>query len=222
LMRFLSLERLGVKVAAMSEMSDGDCGNGEARAVFCSGLGLNAGDLVTGRQVHGMEVAVAGEGDRGNRFAATDGLLTAVPGLPLAVFVADCVPVYLVDPVRRAVGLVHSGREGVRQGISELAVRAMVDRLDCRAGHIHAAIGPSAGPCCYEVSQAMADQFRGLGLPIEGRRLNLWESTGLQLTDAGVPAGQIEVSGLCTICGGRFFSYRRDGGGMRNLATICL
>ena len=221
-MRFLSLEQLGVKVAAISEMSDGDCGDGECPAAFCAGLDIDAGDLVTGGQVHGAGVAIAVEGDRGNRFAATDGLVTAVAGLPLAVFVADCVPVYLIDPVRRAVGLVHSGREGVRQVISGTAVRAMVDRLGCRAEHVHAAIGPSAGPCCYEVSEAMADQFRGLGLPVAGRRLDLWESTGLQLARAGVPRGQIEVSGFCTICGGRFWSYRRDGGGMRNLATICL
>ncbi|HUW62188.1 MAG TPA: polyphenol oxidase family protein [Candidatus Bathyarchaeia archaeon] len=221
-MRFLSLERLGVKVAVISEMSDGDCGDLGVCAAFCAGLGIDASDLVTGRQVHGVGVALADEGDRGRCFAATDGLLTAVAGLPLAVFVADCVPVYLVDPVRGVIGLVHSGREGVRQGISSAAVRVMVERLGCRAAHIHALIGPSAGPCCYEVSEPIADQFRGLGLPVDGRRLNLWESTGLALAGAGVPRDQIEVSELCTICGGRFFSYRRDGGGRRNMAVICL
>ncbi|MCX5772198.1 MAG: polyphenol oxidase family protein, partial [Candidatus Hydrogenedentes bacterium] len=164
-MRFPSLERLGVRVAAISEMRDGDCGDDEAQAAFCGGLGIDAGDLVTGRQVHGVAVAVAGEGDRGRRFADTDGFVTAVAGLPLAVFVADCVPVYLFDPERGAVGLVHSGREGVRQGILESALRAMVNRLGSRAEHVHAVIGPSAGPCCYEVSEAMADQFRVLGLP---------------------------------------------------------
>ena len=221
-MRFFSLERLGVSVAAISEMSDGDCGEWAVRAAFCGRLGIDAGNLVTGREVHGAEVAIAGEGDRDRCFAATDGLLTDVSGLPLAVFVADCVPVYLVDPVRRAVGLVHSGREGVRQGISGTAVRAMVDRLGCHAEDIHGVIGPSAGPCCYEVSEAMAEQFRGLGLPTEGRRLNLWEGTAFQLSWAGVPRDQIEVSEICTICGGRFFSYRREGGSRRNLALICL
>ena len=221
-MRFLSLERLGVKVAAISEMSDGDCGGLAARSAFCAGLDMDAGDLVTGRQVHGIEVAVAGEEDRGRCYAGTDGLLTDVAGLPLAVFVADCAPVYLVDPVRRAVGLVHAGREGVRQGIAELAARLMVERLGCRNEYIHALIGPSAGPCCYEVSEPMAEQFRALGLPVEGRHLNLWESNALQLAQAGIPRGQIEVSGDCTICGGRFFSYRRDGGTRRNMAVICL
>lgn len=221
-MRFKSLERLGVRVAAISEVTDGDCSSDESRAAFCAGLGIDVGDLVTGRQVHGVAVAVAGDGDRGRRFDATDGVVTAVGGLPLAIFVADCVPVFLVDPVRRAVGLVHAGREGVRQGIVDAAVRAMVDHLGCDSENIHAVIGPSAGPCCYEVSAEMADQFRALCLPVEGRRLDLWESTALQLARAGVPRRQIEVSGFCTVCGSRFFSYRRDGGGRRNMAVMCL
>jgi YfiH family protein len=169
-----------------------------------------------------VAVAVAGDGDRGKRFDATDGLVTAVAGLPLAILVADCVPVYLVDPVRRAVGLVHAGREGVRQGISAAAVRAMVDGLGCDPAQIHAVIGPSAGPCCYEVSDEMAEQFRSLGLAVAGRRLNLWESNVSQLVGAGVARSRIEVSGVCTICGGVFFSYRRDGGSRRNMAVICL
>lgn len=221
-MRFFSMERLGVKVAAISEMSDGDCGELAARGSFCGGLGIDAGGLVTGRQVHGVEVAVAGDGDRGRCYAGTDGLVTAEAGVPLAVFVADCVPVYLFDPRRRAVGLVHAGREGVRQDILGATLRLMVDRLGCLAGQIHALIGPSAGPCCYEVSESMAEQFRALGLPADGRRLDLWESTALRLVGAGVPRGQIEVTGVCTICGGRFFSYRREGGVRRNMAVICL
>ncbi len=208
-MRFLSLERLGVRVAVISEMSDGDCRSGGGGTAFMAGLGIGAGDVVTARQVHGAEVAVAGEADRGRRFDSTDGLATAVAGLPLAVSVADCVPVYLVDPVRRAVGLVHAGREGVRQAIAGAAVRAMVDRLGCRAQHIHAVVGPSAGPCCYEVTEEMAGQFRALGLPANGRRLDLWEANALQLAGAGVPQEQIEISRLCTICGDRFWSYRR-------------
>lgn len=209
-------------MAAISEMVDGDCGADERRAAFCRGMGVDAGQLVCGRQVHGMVVAVAREEDRGRRLPATDGLVTDVPGLPMAISVADCVPVYLFDPHRRAIGLVHAGREGTRLDIAASAIHAMCTKLGCRADDIHAVIGPSAGPCCYEVSEPMAEDFCALGLPVSGRHLDLWESNARQLSRAGVPRSQIEAASLCTICGNRFFSHRRDSDGKRNMALLSL
>lgn len=222
MLRFESLERLGVGVSAISEKSDGDCGAGAAGGAFCAELGLDYAGVVRGRQVHGHHVAAVGAGERGLCLWDTDGLVTDVPGLPLGVTVADCVPVYLFDPRKRVAGVVHAGREGTRQGIAANAVRLMAERFDSRAVDVYAVIGPSAGPCCYEVSEAMAEEFRGLGLATEGRRLDLWESNAGQLVESGVPRGQIEVAGVCTICGDRFFSYRRGNGGKRNLALVCL
>jgi len=220
--RFSFLERLGIQVAAISEKADGDCGEGVAGEAFCAELGVDYAAVIRGRQVHGDHVAAVGEGERGLCLWNTDGLVTDVPGLPLAVTVADCVPVYVFDTCRRVAGVVHAGREGTRQGIAAQAVRLMAERFSCRAGDIHAVIGPSAGPCCYEVTDVMAGEFRTLGLPTEGRRLDLWESNAGQLVKAGVPRDQIEVTGICTICGDRFFSYRRGNEGKRNLALICL
>ena len=89
------------------------------------------------------------------------------------------------------------------------------------AVNLHALIAPSAGPCCYEVSLEMAQAFAArLGFSIEGRRLDLWDANVRQLTEGGVPARQIHVEGICTICDGRFHSHRRSGDGQRNLAVL--
>jgi len=149
-------------------------------------------------------------------------MVTDVAGLPLAVFVADCVPVYLFDPQRRATGLVHAGREGTRQQVGPKALHVLTREFGSRPGDVHALIGPSAGPCCYEVSTAIAQDFARAGLPVRGRHLDLWQANARQLVAAGVPEEQVAISGMCTICDGRFHSYRRDGGSARNMALLAL
>jgi copper oxidase (laccase) domain-containing protein len=89
-----------------------------------------------------------------------------------------------------------------------------------RASHIHAVIGPSAGPCCYEVSPEIAHLWTTLGLPVTGRMLDLWGAAVMQLESRGVPREQISVSGFCTICTDRFYSYRRGDDRPRNLAFV--
>ena len=234
MIRFEQFEALGVAVAAISERADGDCawaaqGGAGARRAFCARCGLDAGGLVCARQVHGVTMVRAGEADRGRggpagkpRFDAVDAMVTDVAGLPLAVFVADCVPVYFFDPQRRAIGLVHAGREGTRQQIGPKALDVLTREFGSRPWDVHALIGPSAGPCCYEVSPEIAEDFAQAGLPVRGRHVDLWEANVRQLVAAGVPEEQVAVAGMCTICDGRFHSYRRDGGSARNMALLAL
>jgi len=232
--RFEQLEALGLTIAAMSDRADGDCaaaaqGAAGARREFCARCGLDAGGLVCARQVHGVAVVRANETDRGRgvcsgkpRFDAVDAMVTDVEGLPLAIFVADCVPVYLFDPERRATALVHAGREGTRRRIGPEAVHMLSREFASRPCDVHALIGPSAGPCCYEVSPEIAHDFAQAGLPARGRHLDLWEANARQLVAAGVPEDQVAVAGICTICDHRFHSYRRDGGSARNMALLAL
>jgi hypothetical protein len=149
-------------------------------------------------------------------------MVTDVPGLPLAVLVADCVPIFLVDVRRRAAALIHAGREGTFRNISVAAAALLERELGGRVSDVHAVLGPSAGPCCYEVSAEIAAAFTTAGLPSRGRNLDLWEANARQLHAAGIPRCQIAIAGVCTICDGRFHSHRRDADGARNMALLML
>lgn len=155
--------------------------------------------LLQGHQVHGTTVAV--EGGRGED---ADGQATADPcGAPVAL-TADCLPVALVAP--GAVALVHAGWPGLAGGILARAVGA-VRGLAGDEAPVAAALGPAAGPCCYEVGDDLRARFG-----TSGRTLDLPAIAAGQLHAAGV--GEVHHSGLCTMCApqGLLFSHRRDGG----------
>jgi len=141
----------------------------------------------------------------------TDGLISNTPGLFLVIQLADCVPVYLYDQENRAVGLIHAGWRGSSRHIAKKAVHMMQQVFSSRPENMLALIGPSIGPCCYQVGSETAGQFDPAF--IRKDHLDLWAVNYHQLTDAGIPAGQIEVSRLCTSCHENwFFSHRRDKG----------
>jgi purine-nucleoside/S-methyl-5'-thioadenosine phosphorylase / adenosine deaminase len=234
--QFEIFERSGCGVAAMTDRDDGNFSYafGEktevrsARERICTDAGLDADNLVLGQQVHGNQIATVSENHRGrgarsaeDALPDTDGLLTRIPGLSIAVLVADCVPLFLFDPGSGAVGVIHAGRQGTRSGIASRAIQALQDSFGTKPANVHALIGPSAGPCCYEVSPEVAEDFASAGLRVErGRFPNLWLSNKLQLEEAGIPAANIIVFGECTICSGRFHSHRVRPGSGRNLALI--
>lgn len=163
-----------------------------------------------------------------------DALITDEPGLALIVTAADCVPVFLYDPVRRAVGAVHAGWRGTVAGICAQAVAAMERTYGSRPADILAAVGPSIGPCCYEVDDVVADPLKAYyGVastqcltPVPGKEskymLDLWEANRQDLLRAGVR--RVQISGECTSCGvGRLFSHRAEAGTAgRGAAVIAL
>lgn len=233
MIRFEALENLGVAVAAFSDKSDGGCGwyaeSPEARQAFLRACGAPWQDLVCPKQVHGANALLVDGTDAGRgaispdtNVGDADGLVTAATGLPIGVTCADCVPVYLYDPHRHVGGVVHASREGTMQDAAGATVRSMVRDLHVNPAELHAIIGPSAGPCCYEVSEEMANQFTAACLFARGRLLDLWESNRMLLMTAGVPLENITVSGRCTICDEAFYSYRREGTRERNLAVLML
>lgn len=221
--RFAWLEDLGLSVAAMSEMSDGDCKLPEQRERACATLGIDSERLGLVKQVHGQQVLRAQPSDSSKAARRVgDGLYTRGADSAIGVFVADCVPVFLFDPVQRAMAIVHAGRVGTELGVSSNAVRRLENHLDVDAANLYALVGPSAGPCCYEVSTEMAASFEGLGYSARGRHLDLWDANVRQLEGAGVPRAQIHIEGICTICDERFHSHRRNGDGGRNIALMVL
>jgi YfiH family protein len=172
-------------------------------------------------QVHSAEVVVAdGPRDLNVDAARADIILTNNPAVTLFLRFADCVPVLLYDPVRRAVGLVHAGWRGTLLKAAGAAVSAMVERFGSRPADLLAAIGPSIGPCHYEVGPDVIAQTRAvfdgrsaeLLAPMNGRtHLDLWAANALTLRAAGVH--QVEAGGVCTACQTHdFFSHRGERG----------
>jgi YfiH family protein len=147
-------------------------------------------------------------------YSDTDGLVTDTPGLLLGVRVADCVPLLLFDPVRHAAGAVHCGWRPVAGGIAENAVKCMVERFGCMESDIRAATGPSAGPCCYEVSPDTAGHFGESSVITRNNSLyiDLKAEITKRLVETGIENNNIEHNSDCTICTPEdYFSYRRDG-----------
>ncbi|MFZ5897768.1 MAG: peptidoglycan editing factor PgeF [Bacillota bacterium] len=210
------------------------------RKLFAEALMLNPQTVVCGTQVHGSEVAEvtgsdAGKGsaDAADALPGVDALATAEPGLPLMAFFADCVPLWFYAPKQRVVGLAHAGWRGTAAKIAVKTVRFLCARWDIDPGEILAAVGPSIGPCCYEVASEVAGAFQALSpeSPLflqkldQNWRLNLWEANRLLLVrEAGLPVQNIEVAGICTACRhDLFFSYRAEGGRTGRMgAVICL
>lgn len=223
MIRFREFESLGLGLAAMSDKSDGDCALAlglEGIRDLCGACGINPAGVARVRQVHGTHIVEAS--DSPGIEVEADGLMTRAHGRPIGVGVADCVPIFLFDPVARCAAVVHAGREGTLRAIATAAVECLVEAFAAAPGRLHALIGPSAGPCCYEVSAPMVQHFTGAGLPVNGRKLDLWTANAQQLVRAGVPESAIRVSGICTICDGRFFSHRADGSGCRNIALLMI
>lgn len=148
-------------------------------------------------------------------------------------FFADCVPVLLLDPINRAIALVHAGWKGTVAKIAAKTAAAMHHNFGTIPGDLLAAIGPSIGPCHYQVDmpviekvqEVFPEEWRGLlnNFTRDGHaQLNLWEANALQLEQAGVLRDSITVAGLCTYCDRKtFFSHRAKMAG-RQAALIML
>lgn len=169
------------------------------------------------RQVHGTRVrrlatipdAPSDDPSVHTDFPEADGQATALGGVAPMVLVADCLP--LTVATTAGVGMLHCGWRGLAGGIIAEGVRAV--RELGGDGPVVAAIGPGAGPCCYEVGEEVHAAFSELGPRVrDGRNLDLRGIARVQLERLGV--GQIHDVALCTICAERslFFSHRRDNG----------
>lgn len=181
------------------------------------------GWLISVKQVHGTDALVV---DRplteSDQFpGGWDALVTDQLGVTVAVRTADCVPVLLHDPRKRVVAAIHAGWRGAVAGIVTKTLRLMAARFGSMQADLRVSIGPSAGPCCYEVDSPVLDQLR-MGLPDwesvvcdnQGAkaRLDLKALIRKQVEGAGVPLSSISSVNLCTICQDRlFYSYRREG-----------
>ena len=185
-----------------------------------------SGPLATLRQVHSDRVLYA-DGHAGI-IGEGDALFSDQPGLMLGVWTADCVPLLLADPARKAVAAVHCGWRGAVRSLVLRVTGEMERRLGSRPADLIAAIGPSICGACYRVGPEVARQFQSLfpeRADLDGATtINLAEACQRQLLAAGLQRDNIAMSGLCTYCRPQeFFSYRRGHqGAARMLSAIGL
>ncbi len=147
-----------------------------------------------------------------------DGVLSTDPGLAATVAVADCAPVLLADPLTGAVAAVHAGWRGTLARAALAGVQAIARLSGTPPRHLLAVVGPTIGPCCYQVSPDLAERFAAELGPVvreasDGPHLDLWEANRRVLVAAGLEERSVEVLGRCTSCDPvGFFSHRRDRG----------
>jgi YfiH family protein len=209
-----STRKEGVSQKPFDTLNLGDrCGDDEKnvqenRHRFFQSLGIKHDELAIPVQIHGnhiLQVTTPGI------YPETDGLITDVPGICLVIQVADCLPIYLYDPVHRAIGLIHAGWRGSARKIVVEGLSAMKFSFKSRAEDLSVFLGPSIGPCCYEVGTDVSNHFPENVM--QGNRLNLWKMNQNLLIESGVSPDNITVSGLCTACySDWFFSHRKSGG----------
>lgn len=200
-------------------------------------LGCEPGDMAASHQTHTTNIRRVTLEDRGKGIVCErdyediDGLITDVPGIALVTYYADCVPLYFVDPVHRAVGLAHSGWRGTVGRMGACMVHAMEQNFGSRAEELYAAVGPSICRECYEVSEEVALQFMemlGDGVLSPGKKpgkyqLDLWLSNKMILEQAGIPEDRIAVTDICTCHNSSYlFSHRASGGKRGNLGAFLM
>ena len=204
------------------------------------GHGHNRKDFVSTFQTHTTNVRVITEEDRGKGpftdrdYTDVDGLITNVPGIILSTFHADCPPVYIVDPVKKAIGLVHSGWKGTKGEIAANAIGLMHENYGSNPSDLVCAVGPSICGPCYEIGMDVAEQFFDsfseeeidknnllVAYPKEKFRLYLWNVIKLTLLKSGVKEENILITDVCTRCNPELlFSHRIHHEKRGNLAAF--
>jgi YfiH family protein len=176
-------------------------------------------------QVHGDDIFVIEP--RGNYFTSHealnyDAIVTNRANLAICIKTADCVPVFIVDRIKKVIAAVHAGWRGSALEISSKVVRLMQNQYGSEPADILAAIGPAIGLCCYEIDAGTADAFRrqknSEDFLFPGKRKDRWmldlvEANRRQILNCGIPDANIEAAGICTVCRqDTFFSHRGSGG----------
>jgi YfiH family protein len=208
------------------------------RSELANRTGIPLNQFLYASQVHSGDVKVIDSASVNNGVLInnprTDATITALPGICLMVMVADCVPVLLFDPVKRVSAVIHAGWRGTVHKITSNTIRAMAEHFGSDPADILAGIGPSIGPCCYEVGEDVKE-FVGQSFgttqgylvqksPLSKPHFDLWYANKKQLTDNGVKPENIETSELCTRCHSDIFFSSRASGGItgRFAAGICM
>lgn len=197
----------------------------ERRKSWLQVLGLDLNHVVSGVQVHGTKVALVDKTTAGSgafsieeAIRETDALITKETDLILATFTADCLPIFVYDPITPAIGVIHAGWRGTINGIVSFTIKRMVEEFGVCPGNCLAAIGPSICSDCFQVDRQLAEGFRKVYPQTvseneSGYRVDLQTFIRLDLIRIGIKPDRIYDARLCTSCRPElFFSYRAERG----------
>ena len=201
-------------------------------------MGVNVEDMVLSKQTHTTNVRVVTAEDKGKgvmrerNYTDVDGMITNVPGICLVTSYADCVPLYFVDPVKKAIGLSHSGWRGTVGKIGKNTVQLMQENFGSKPEDLLAAVGPSVCMDCYEVSEDVIEQFKesfekkyweDLFYKKENGKyqLNLWKANELIFLESGILPEHMAITNVCTHCNSKIlYSHRTMGNNRGNLCAF--
>jgi len=236
-LRCSSLSKISSHFVTTRGRSVGGATADRAWATIAKSIGLRSQRLIRVRQEHGRNIVVIRRSRSHSIMPygtiGADAIVTDDPMIALGVRVADCVPILLCDPSTRTVGIVHAGWRGTSAGIAREVVCSMRDEFCVKPHEIIAVIGPSIGPCCYEVGEEVYKIFISAGYTkatLEkwfswGKgtrcRLDLWRANRDQLVSLGVSDDRIHIAGLCTSERiDLFYSHRREGNADERFAAV--
>lgn len=182
------------------------------RDLFFNALKLPKKNLVFPQQTHSANVQIV---NQPGIVLDCDALITNQTNLFLTVQTADCFPVFIFDPIKKVVALVHSGWRGTAQNIVGRTIQKMEETFGCKTEHLLVAIGPGVQQSCYQVDDKTARHFEQRFLQPDGPghfKLDVQGKIIAQLKECKVPENQIEWDKQCTHCAvDDYYSYRRDG-----------
>ncbi len=204
----------------------------ENRKYFLKELNINYNSLVCAKQMHTGAVRYIREDDAGkgalsceNAITDTDAFITDKKNIPLSVFTADCLSVFLYDPKTHSIGLIHAGWRGSKENIVTKTIKLMQGTFNSRARDLYAAFGPAIRDCCYEVGEEFTESFTAGCLAKRNGHyyLDLAGMNKRQLLDSGVKDKNIFDPGICTFCRSeKFFSYRKEGAGCGRMISVMM
>lgn len=196
---------------------------------LCKAAGFDFNTLVASAQDHNTNIRDVTSNDLGIGIwkekdqKSVDGLITNKPGVTLVTYFADCTPLFFLDPYKKVIGLAHAGWRGTVSLMANKMVEKMCDQYGCNVNDIICGIGPSIGPCCYEVDKPVYDEF--CSIPKIDHNLiaadkengkyivSLWDANKQILLQSGIRQSNIIVGGVCTSCNSDLlFSHRRTKG----------
>lgn len=204
---------------------------------ICKAIGISSEKIVLSHQTHTTNIKVVTEEDAGKGiekprdYENIDGLVTNVPGLVLTTFYADCVPLYFLDPVKKVIGLSHSGWRGTVNRMGKCTIDKMNEVYGSDPKDILACIGPSICKSCYEIGEEVAMEFQKafgerkeeiLTDKLNGKfHLDLWRANKVVLEEAGILEEHMAVTDICTMCNSDLlYSHRVMGDKRGNLAAF--
>lgn len=205
--------------------------------ILADALGVDFDKMVLSNQIHDNKIRYIGADDAGKGLSKEsdivgyDGLTTNVPGIPLVTFYADCVPVLILDPVKKAITAVHSGWKSTLENISSEALKLMKEIYNSNMEELQIAIGPSICKSCFEVGEEVyklfVNKYAWCNTYIEKQNekycIDLQQIIRKVLMDGGVPEENILLSDVCTKCNKDvFFSYRGDQRKTGSLAAVMM